>query len=118
MENVGEDFHGNSYDLYTKFVRILQQLKTLSRNCNHFSEEFSRRLVGKSIPGWVNRLAWYGNLVRCILPKMGETPTASEIPSQSTEQQSQFVPFSGSFKGFVNFVQNGFREWNQINGSI
>ena len=32
----------------------------ISKNCNHFVDEFSKRLCGKGIPSWINRLAFFG----------------------------------------------------------
>eukprot|EP01138_Halocafeteria_seosinensis_P002127 gb/GECG01002177.1/.p1 GENE.gb/GECG01002177.1/~~gb/GECG01002177.1/.p1 ORF type:complete len:179 (+),score=15.87 gb/GECG01002177.1/:1-537(+) len=38
------------------------------RNCNHFSEAFVQRLAGVSIPPYVNRLAYVGSAVSCLIP--------------------------------------------------
>ena len=34
----------------------------ISKNCNHFGDEFAKRLCEKGIPGWINRLAYFGKL--------------------------------------------------------
>lgn len=47
IENVASEYHGDTYHL-------------ISKNCNHFTDDISQRLTGKSIPGWVNRLARLG----------------------------------------------------------
>uniref|UniRef100_A0A7R9UBZ3 PPPDE domain-containing protein n=1 Tax=Pinguiococcus pyrenoidosus TaxID=172671 RepID=A0A7R9UBZ3_9STRA len=39
-----EDFAPGSYDV-------------IRQNCNHFSDAFSMALLGKGIPGWINRMA-------------------------------------------------------------
>ena len=43
-----EQFIGNQYDL-------------LSRNCNHFSAEFAKKLIGRKIPNYINRIATIGS---------------------------------------------------------
>lgn len=48
MENLGEKYRGNAYNLITK-------------NCNHFCNEACIKLSGNSIPNWINRLARIGN---------------------------------------------------------
>jgi deubiquitinase DESI2 len=40
----------------------------LLRNCNHFSDEFTRRLYNKGIPSYINRAAWYGSFFHCLVP--------------------------------------------------
>ncbi|XP_002157519.1 deubiquitinase DESI2 isoform X2 [Hydra vulgaris] len=62
----GKSYLGNSYHLVKK-------------NCNHFTNELTKYLCGKEIPGWINRLASIGHrfpmLVSCI-PKEWLTPDA------------------------------------------
>lgn len=41
----------------------------LSRNCNHFSDALCRSLLGRSIPAWVNRAAYFGSFFECCFPK-------------------------------------------------
>ncbi|CAA3007821.1 Hypothetical predicted protein [Olea europaea subsp. europaea] len=47
VESLASEYHGNTYHL-------------ISKNCNHFTDDISKRLIGKGIPGWVNRLARLG----------------------------------------------------------
>uniref|UniRef100_A0A6T8MXS7 PPPDE domain-containing protein n=1 Tax=Hemiselmis andersenii TaxID=464988 RepID=A0A6T8MXS7_HEMAN len=70
---LGEHFRGNAYHL-------------ILCNCNHFAAELCLRLTGKRMPGWVNRLAYMGSWVSCLLPKgMGVAhPESSDVQSQST----------------------------------
>ena len=56
VEEVSRDYNGDTYNL-------------IAKNCNHFTDDLSTRLVGKKIPGYINRLAWIGWLVNCILPE-------------------------------------------------
>ncbi|TVU48710.1 hypothetical protein EJB05_08355 [Eragrostis curvula] len=44
IEDLAEDYHGDTYHLIIK-------------NCNHFTADVCKRLTGKPVPGWVNRLA-------------------------------------------------------------
>ncbi|GAA0153246.1 cysteine protease [Lithospermum erythrorhizon] len=55
MEQLSVKYNGDSYNL-------------IENNCNHFCEDICRRLTGKQIPKWVNRLARIGSLCNCILP--------------------------------------------------
>jgi deubiquitinase DESI2 len=49
IENMASEYHGDTYHL-------------ISKNCNHFTDDVSYRLIGKQIPGWVNRLAKLGKI--------------------------------------------------------
>lgn len=53
IENMASEYHGDTYHLIYK-------------NCNHFTDDVSRRLTGKRIPGWVNRLAGLGTNILFI----------------------------------------------------
>ncbi|XP_078437728.1 deSI-like protein At4g17486 [Wolffia australiana] len=55
MAKMAESYSGSSYHLITK-------------NCNHFCNDVCLRLVGRTIPRWVNRLANIGLLCNCVLP--------------------------------------------------
>jgi len=67
------DFKGTSRDI-SNTVSDLRQIfrgsdyHILTKNCNSFSDEFLKRLIGKEIPGYVNRLAFVGNMFSCLLP--------------------------------------------------
>lgn len=56
-------FQGKDYNVITK-------------NCNHFAEEFLNRVVGRGLPGHVNRLADIGSVFACLIPPSmtGEAP--------------------------------------------
>ena len=56
IEQCADEYYGDTYHLIVK-------------NCNHFSEDVCSRLTGKSIPGWVNRLARVGYMCNCLLPE-------------------------------------------------
>uniref|UniRef100_A0A2N9G6G1 PPPDE domain-containing protein n=1 Tax=Fagus sylvatica TaxID=28930 RepID=A0A2N9G6G1_FAGSY len=48
LRELSREWPGNSYDL-------------LSKNCNHFCDEFCERLGVEKLPGWVNRFANAGD---------------------------------------------------------
>ncbi|XP_058754394.1 uncharacterized protein LOC131627570 [Vicia villosa] len=51
LRELSREWPGNSYDLFSK-------------NCNHFCDEFCRRLGVPKPPGWVNRFANVGDIVK------------------------------------------------------
>ncbi|CAK8573465.1 unnamed protein product [Lathyrus sativus] len=51
LRELSREWPGNSYDLFSK-------------NCNHFCDEFCRRLGVPKPPGWVNRFANIGDLAK------------------------------------------------------
>lgn len=65
IENVAAEYHGDTYNL-------------ISKNCNHFTDDIARRLTGKHIPGWVNRLAHAGALCSCLLPESLQVTTIKQ----------------------------------------
>ena len=55
LDNLKAKYKGNTYNL-------------ISRNCNHFANEFCKEILGRGIPGYINRLACLGCPVKCFLP--------------------------------------------------
>jgi hypothetical protein len=56
IEKCADEYCGDTYHL-------------IARNCNHFTDDLCQRLMGKPIPGWVNRLARIGYMCNCLLPE-------------------------------------------------
>ncbi|CAA3007820.1 Hypothetical predicted protein [Olea europaea subsp. europaea] len=67
VESLASEYHGNTYHL-------------ISKNCNHFTDDISKRLIGKGIPGWVNRLARLGAFCSCLLPESLQVSTVKHLP--------------------------------------
>ena len=72
INSLRDDFQGERYHL-------------LNNNCNCFSERISMELLGKPIPGYVNRLANIGSSVSCLIPKslLGDSPVNESSSSSS-----------------------------------
>jgi len=69
---LGETYRGDMYHL-------------LLRNCNHFSNDMTQELTGKSrVPSWVNRLAKIAYCCRCLLPPdiNPPLPTLTDTPNE------------------------------------
>ena len=64
IQRMASEYHGDTYHL-------------ISKNCNHFTDDLSTRLTGKSIPGWVNRLARLGNK-KCAPCKLSSLKVSSD----------------------------------------
>ncbi|CAE7327955.1 hypothetical protein FNF31_07881 [Cafeteria roenbergensis] len=62
----------------------------LKKNCNSFSEALARKLLNRSIPGWVNRSATLGQYCSCFMPEDG----AGQAPVQDGSAGSE--PSGGS----------------------
>jgi hypothetical protein len=52
------DFRGIDYHILTRYLSCTQ----FNRNCNHFADKLTKALCGVSIPKWINRLAYLGNI--------------------------------------------------------
>jgi len=66
IEELATEFSGVSYNLFT-------------RNCNNFSDALGERLTGKRAPQWINRLASYGESIKCFLPPGVDSPHMSPV---------------------------------------
>jgi hypothetical protein len=60
IRTIAVEYPGTSYSL-------------LYNNCNHFSNDLCQRLCGKSIPKWINRLAFLASYVPCIRTQSEES---------------------------------------------
>jgi len=91
------EFKGTSKDIET----IVQSLRPqfggndyhlLNRNCNSFANEFVSRLLGKEIPGYVNRMANIGSYFSCLLPPQmtGNAPVDNASQSDSHQSDSNY----------------------------
>ncbi|CAN0842487.1 DeSI-like protein At4g17486 [Linum grandiflorum] len=69
MEHLSADFHGDCYHL-------------ISRNCNHFTDEACLKLTGKTVPGWVNRMARLGSFCNCLLPESIKVTPVQHLPER------------------------------------
>ncbi|KAD4180416.1 hypothetical protein R6Q59_023641 [Mikania micrantha] len=67
IEAVASEYHGDTYHL-------------ISKNCNHFTDDICERLMGKKIPGWVNRLAKLGAVCSCLLPESLQVSAVKQLP--------------------------------------
>ena len=56
IEELRHEFRGTDYNV-------------LERNCNHFAEALVWRLLGKQLPGYVNRMAGFGAMFSCLMPQ-------------------------------------------------
>ncbi|URD89991.1 hypothetical protein MUK42_28550 [Musa troglodytarum] len=66
IESIATEYHGDTYHL-------------ISKNCNHFTDDVSKRLTGRPIPRWVNRLAGLGAVCNCLLPESLRLPAVKQI---------------------------------------
>uniref|UniRef100_A0A6B2LIA8 PPPDE domain-containing protein n=1 Tax=Arcella intermedia TaxID=1963864 RepID=A0A6B2LIA8_9EUKA len=96
-----------------KFKQLIQELGVqftgaryhiLYQNCNHFSNELSIRLLGREIPGWVNRLARSMHYVQCLIPTKYLDPMPP-TPSPPEPEQQRFKAFSGTAHVLGNDTQ-------------
>ena len=67
---------------------MLFRSNILSRNCNHFAGALCVKLVRKTTPAYINRLADIGNCLSCLIPKQFLQQAPVDKP---TENQS--MPF-------------------------
>jgi len=93
----------------------------LFRNCNTFSNELCKALVGRSVPSYVNRLSKLGSCCTCLLPPRFQAninaPTAPSTTATTTNAP-KFVPFSGSGQSLIaNTSTNNGNHHNKSNNN-
>jgi len=81
VDKLREEFRASSYDL-------------IRRNCNVFSEALCRKLLGKGIPGFVNRLAYMGGMLYSCLDfiriRKVEQNDYSDVLNEDSREPRQF----------------------------
>ncbi|KAG2760711.1 hypothetical protein PC129_g10664 [Phytophthora cactorum] len=89
--SLSPDFEGEAYNLFTK-------------NCNSYADALCQLLLDKPIPGYVNRAAYLGSFLSCLMPAdltdqapVGDPNNPSRI-TNGTPRRSDFIytPFAGS----------------------
>ncbi|KAF8412445.1 hypothetical protein HHK36_000409 [Tetracentron sinense] len=85
IEHLSGKYHGDSYHL-------------IAKNCNHFTDDVCKRLTGKPIPGWVNRLARLGSFCNCLLPESIQVTAVRHLPEHPaySEDGSESVASSAA----------------------
>jgi len=75
ISNLREEFGPDRYNL-------------IRRNCNHFANALVWKLLGRTIPGHINRLADFGSCCSCFLPRkmLEEAPVGPGGRSGSSYQ--------------------------------
>ena len=56
LQSLMKKYKANQYDM-------------LMRNCNHFSDEFLRLITGQGLPSHLNRAAYVGSFLHCLVPR-------------------------------------------------
>lgn len=70
--------------LYTALNKLMKKYKAnrydmLTFNCNHFTNEFLQHLTGKGLPRHLNRAAYVGSYLHCIVPRKYLTVTPQTV---------------------------------------
>ncbi|KAF4130584.1 PPPDE putative peptidase domain [Phytophthora infestans] len=90
--SLSPDFDGDTYNLFTK-------------NCNTYADVLCQLLLDKRIPAYVNRAAYLGSFLSCLMPAnltdqtpIGDPSNPSRSITNGTPRRSDFIysPFAGS----------------------
>lgn len=96
------EYKGTAKDLETVVNNLRSSFKgtdyhLLTNNCNHFANALVQRLLGREIPPFVNRMAFYGSFFACLLPD--SATGAAPVDQGNGGNASQGSESSGSFSG-------------------
>ncbi|CAI5715931.1 unnamed protein product [Peronospora destructor] len=89
--SLSSDFDGDGYNLFT-------------RNCNTYADALCQLLLEKPVPAYVNRAAYLGSFLSCLMPTdvmeqapVGDPNTRSRITNATSRRSDAvYTPFSGS----------------------
>ncbi|KAF4658030.1 hypothetical protein FOL47_008205 [Perkinsus chesapeaki] len=73
LDRLRDEFRGDTYNI-------------VKRNCNHFSDALCRAVLGRPLPSWINRLAWWGSWCACCIPDDDEGDAATSAGAGSSGQ--------------------------------
>jgi deubiquitinase DESI2 len=95
IDSLRPAYHGGNYHI-------------LDRNCNSFAESFVLKLLNKEIPGFVNRMAFWGSLFSCLLPQH----MTGQAPVGDTSGSSSSATHNGGSSGGYTMLQPSNRHGN------
>lgn len=102
LETLRDKFHPEDYDLVTN-------------NCNHFCDALLRELLGKPLPGHVNRMSdvWTKGSIEWLVPM--KIRKRAPVGDKSLKAYSGILPFLGSMLEISAIVV---AEWLDVGNSI
>lgn len=93
LDELRDSFKGPSYHILTK-------------NCNSFAEALVLRLLNKSIPAYVNRMAFIGSFFSCLLPpSISNDAPVNQIGSSTS---ASINPFAGQGRRLLSDTDSTF----------
>lgn len=92
IDELKRSFQGSDYNVLTK-------------NCNCFAEALVQKLLGKSIPGYVNRMAEIGSYFSCLLPPS----ITNQAPVDSTQESNNLLVPSSKSRSSGVFSGKGYK---------
>ena len=74
------------------------------RNCNTYADALCQLLLGKPVPAYVNRAAYLGSFLSCLMPAdvmeqapVGDSTTRSRITNATSRRSDTvYTPFAGA----------------------
>lgn len=67
IDALRDQYRGNQYHIVLKYG--LYHFPYYFRNCNHFSNDVCKTLLGVSIPSYINRCAYLASWFSCLFPQ-------------------------------------------------
>lgn len=86
IQGLRGQFKGSDYNL-------------LTQNCNHFANALVVRILGREIPPFVNRMAYYGSFFSCLLPSSATGAAPVDQGGNTSSSNSSGSDSGSSFGG-------------------
>eukprot|EP00249_Psilotum_nudum_P018922 c27022_g1_i2 orf=499-1146(+) len=94
IDRIACEYNGDMYHL-------------IAKNCNHFSNDLSMRLTGRTIPGWVNRLASIGAFCNCLLPEGLQITAVQPMPEYHSYEGEDESDIDSDQEQYLLSTSNG-----------